>query len=81
MSPAIWDVERAKRDEEIARAGLLREVYSHRRQRPSGSSLVPALRLKLGAILVRAGYALAGSSAAGLGRAPDVRAGTQTLSR
>ena len=83
MNPAVWDVERAKRDEQIARAGLLREAYRHRRHQQSGAwSPVSVLRLKLGAGLVRVGYALAGPSAARLSRvSPDVGAEMRPLSR
>lgn len=81
MNPAIWDVERAKRDEQIRRADHMRLVASSRPTGTSRSAPLLVLRRTDGAALVNAGYALAGQSARDLRQARDVGAEMRPLSR
>lgn len=80
MNPAIWDVERAKRDEQIRRADHMRFLASSQTD-TTRPAWILALRQRVGAALVSAGYALAGMSPRDFRQARDVGAGMRPLSR
>ena len=81
MNPAIWDVERAKRDEQRRRADHMRLLARHLQADTTRPARILALRQRVGAALVSAGYALAGTSARDFRQARDVGAGMRPLSR
>ena len=82
MNPAIWDVERAKWDEQIRQADLRRQLHKVRHEQGAHHwSPIVSLRQGVGAALVNFGYALGGPSVRVRRASADVGSEMRTLSR